>query len=650
LKKVIITLSAILILILAVIIVLPSLFKDKIQKMAIAKANSSMNASFSYNGFSLSLIKSFPDFTATFYNISVIGKNTFEKDTLVSISEISGKIKFSSVFKKKPILIEEVFIDRLNLNFLDNKVKVSLQTILLANHEKSGFKFKPGQSKLNNLPLSVTGGFSMPSDSMLFDIQFEIPGMTIQQVFTMVPDKYCGFLKSANASGYVSLIGKINGHYYKDFMPGIDIRLKINNGALRYPGLPEELKINEAITTIFKPEGNMDSLTMGIDIMNLQLAENPVNITATFKSARTDPTVDAKLNGTIDLGTLTKVFPIDSVIVKGFITADATFSGKISDIKSNNFDKFISTGNFKLKDFYFQSGSLPLGVSISQGTAELKNQDLKIDIKQLLYDHINITDFNGKMELKNQKIILSDLGMNMLGGTLKINGTVISHGRQNQYADFDIDAKGFDLSSAYRDLTVVQKYLPFAEKTEGKLSMTFNMQSKIGEKLKIEPSSVIAKGSFSTENVKITDHQSFNSLKSVIQPSNLKNLNLDNLTAEFEIKEGILHLEPFKTSLAEQPLIIGGNYNMCGTLDFRIDGTLDREILSTEIQNIISYMPGHESITKVDVGVNISGDLKKPDVKIDIDKIRKQVVDHVKKSSPQEIKDAVKKLLNKYFN
>jgi hypothetical protein len=393
----------------------------------------------------------------------------------------------------------------------------------------------------------------------------------------------------------------------------------------------------------------MDSLMLGIDKLNLQLGENNLNLSATFKSVMTDPMIDAKLNGTIDLGKLTKIFPIDSVTLKGLITADAAFSGKMSEIKNSNFDKIISNGNFILNDFYFQNNSLPTGITISQGAVELKKQDLKIAIKQLLYGQIRITDLKGGIGLRNKQLILSDLGMNMFGGTLKINGTIIAEGKQNQDVDFNIDAKGFNLPLAYRDLTIVQKYLPFAEKVEGQFSSFIKLQSKLEGKMKLDPASVKATGSFSINNVKIVDTQPLSSLRSVIQVSKLKNLKLDNFTTDFEINDGVLHFKPFKTAFAEQPFLLSGNYNLVGTLDFRIDATLDHDILSNEIQNIISYMPGHESITKVDVGVNITGDLKKPDVKIDPEKIRNQVIHQLKKSSPNEIRDAAKKLLEKFL-
>jgi len=948
-KKLIIIFSVVIILLVGAILLLPSIFKNDIKGIAVEKVNSSINATFKYGGFKLSLIKSFPDFTASFSDISIVGLKPFEKDTLVSVADFSARIDLMSVIRKKGIVIEKIFIDKLNMNFLVNSAgnvnwdimkptsvsvytpneiadkplkfkmksivieglnfvydnregnmnfsffdanatasgdfkgmltelgihittptlnfdydsvkyvhnaKIDLSTTLLADLDKFDFKFQTGQSKLNDLPLSVTGGFAMPSDSMFFDIHFEVPGMTMQQVFAMIPEDYGSYVDKVEATGDVSFKGEISGLYYEDIMPLIDIRFNIKNSTIKYPGVPDQIKINEASALIRKPEGDLDLLMLGIEKLNMQMAGNPLSMAATFKSVMTDPMIDLKLNGTIDLGTLTKIFPIDSVTLKGIIAANATFIGNMSDIGSNNFEEFVSSANLKLKDFYFQNTSLPQGLSLVSGTVELKNQDVKVagltgkvgktdfvfdgtlenllsymlkkgqlngnfnlrsntidaneflvsatestdkeknettnkstaeaqnpsdnsqmidylkrahlrfnasigklsygenlisnvngnlefqkenltlnnlklqlgksdfsltggldnvlsylfsegelkgqfalttnfidanefmsdekkpaasndknekkesgqtkgkpfvlpaktfltfhaNIKKMLYEQMDITNFNGKIELKNQQLTLCGLGMNLLGGTMKMNGTLVADGRQNPDANLTVDLNGFDIQSAYKNLQIVQNYLPFAAKTDGEISAGIKLQTKLGDKLKMVLSALTANGSFTTTNVRLMDAQSFSSLKSVIRMEKVKNYGIDNFTTQFEIKDGNLNLKPFKTAFAGQPVAISGSYNMGGNMKFRLDGTLDRDVLSTDIQNILSKIPGHESITKVDIGLDVTGDVKKPNVKFDGDKIRTQVVDHVKKTGAKEIKDAAKKFLDKYVN
>ena len=951
-KRIIIILLAVLAFLFAGIVTIPFFFKNDIKKIAVEKINQSIDATFFYSDFSLSLLKSFPDFTASFHDVSLAGKETFKADTLVSAKEISARINLLSVFKKEGIVVEKISFDRLNINLLVtkegkanwdifissgdklpkttspvdktskplklklkgvdvnsmnfvyndregnyifsvlntgahfagelegaltaldiklntpsltfdygdvkyvNNAKIDLETRLLADLNTFSFTFENGQSKLNDLPLSVEGNFSMPSDTMLFNIQFGIPGMTMQQVIAMVPDVYRKYFEKVEATGNVSFNGLVSGIYFNDILPRVDVHFNIDNGTIKYPGIPDVLKIEKASAMVVKPEGCMDQLMLGIDQLNLKIGENPIQLNALVKSVMTDPNIDLKLNGTVDFATLTKIFPVDSVTMKGLITANVMFAGNLSDIKKNNFQNFSSSANLNLNDFYFKNNLLPMGASISQGNVSLKNQDLNVSglsgnvgesdflfdaslqnlfsyllgngklegnfalkskrinanefmntsstpkagtspqptsatpqstkssdekmlnylnrlhlkfktsmgqlvygentikdfagsielldqnltvdgmqatinnsdfrmdgklgnvfsymfdnaelngnfrlasnvldlngfladkatsqknktkssdtaskpvstnetkplelpknmdvvctatIKRVLYDQMTITDFAGSMKMKDQQLSLSGCGMNLCKGSVKMEGTVIADGRQYPDVNMSLDVNRLDLPSAYEGITLVHKYLPFAAKAEGDISATLKLKSQLGANLKMILATISAGGTFSTHTVRLVDSKTFDSFKSVIKTEKLKNLELQDFTAQFTIQDGNLNLKPFNTKLAGQPVAVSGVYNLGGTLDFRVDATLDRNILSQEIQNIISYVPGQESITTVDVGVDITGDQKRPTVKFDTDKIRQQVVDQVKKSSTKEIKEAAKKLFDKFL-
>jgi hypothetical protein len=942
-KKILLILLTVIIILFLSIATIPFLFKNKIRDFAISKVNQNINATLSYSGFKLSLIKSFPDFAATFHEVSLVGSNSFDNDTLLSFNKLTAKVDFMSVIRKETIIIKEIITDGLNINLIvdslgianwkiaikdENKAAddpmderdeiklilrnvtlnnssvsynnqkgnyyfstdstniqligkvngsvsdldvllvspsvnfsfknvnyinnspINLTTSLLADLENFDFKFKTGKSKFNDFDMIVSGGFAMPSDSMFFDIGFEIPDITMKQVLELVPENYQKYTKEVDATGDVSFHGSITGLYYKEIMPGIDIHFSIENGTINYPGLPDKMIIKTANALIYKPEGDMDLLMVGVEQLKMEISNNPLEIVATAKSIMTDPEIDLKLDGVLDLGSLTRIFPIDSVEMSGIIYSDVTFAGKMSDLKANNYESFIATaflniinlryndlvsknsvsvqngiaefkgqqiilkriiGKYKNTDltidgqlqnvlaFAFNEGHLNGNISIQSGKidlddlmppktepkpnknvemsgvdeksnsksiadyakrvhiraqakiSELKSGDdvlkgisadlsyvdqklginnmsfkygksdlalngsirnlmpylyeketlvgdirlnsslfdaneimsrnekskqpsdkekggaktdsikpmklperlqltITTSIRQLLYDNMVIRNFDGRIELKDQKVNIQDLTMNMLDGSLKMKGSLTAKGITNPNADLDIDVKGFDIPSAYKELSIMQNYLPFAAKTTGKISTSLKLQTSLGQKLKMMMSNVNASGNFSTTNVKLIDSKALNSLQAIIQTSKLKSLDLQNFAAQYEIKGGNILFKPFKTAIAGQPISIGGNYNLGGTMNFNVDGTLNKDVLSADIQRIISSIPGHESITKIDIGANISGDYKNPNVKFDTQKIKQQTLDHIKKSSVKEIKDATKKLIDKYLN
>ena len=162
-------------------------------------------------------------------------------------------------------------------------------------------------------------------------------------------------------------------------------------------------------------------------------------------------------------------------------------------------------------------------------------------------------------------------------------------------------------------------------------------------------SDLSASGSFSSKNLKLLNTDIFDKLRGVVKSSYFKNVSVDDFTTGFAIENGNLEVEPLSTSIAGQAVQLSGLYNIGGTLDFRVDAQVEKKVLSDDIQNIIAYIPGHQKVTSVDVGFNIKGDAKKPDVEVDTEKIKKQVLDQVKGSSLDEIEDAAKKLLKDLF-
>ncbi|MBN2807400.1 MAG: hypothetical protein JXR22_12155 [Prolixibacteraceae bacterium] len=831
-KKIIVILLLILLLIVSALLATPFLFKEKISRVLLEKANNTVEATIAYRDFRLTLLRSFPDFTASFQGLSVLGKHAFEGDTLIYMDEFSLRIDLRSVIRKEDLLIKSVGVEDALFQFIideegranydiekmagstlpvqPEKVQtdesipmkmileaielnnvavvyhsiasdylvsvqginaaisgslegmntlldvvgnaqslqiqyhgtdylkdrsVAIATKMTANFDTWEFQFLEGDTRLNNLPLWIEGGFSMPGDSMFFDLNFNIPDMNMAQLIDLIPVEYQQQFDSIHASGDLQFNGIIKGLYYEDIFPKVDIRFDMLNGKISTPQLPHEVIIHELTASISMPEGSMDQLSVGIQNLDLQMAGHPFKLKASLSDLFGDPYMDINAKGSIDLETLAGIIPAGKVEMKGLLNADARVLGNYSALESNNFTAFVSSGRVDLSNFQFKNEQVPQGLTIQQASLILKNQDLQINhlngnigrsdfalegevkqlltylfandvlkgnfslqskkidanefmpktpatasepvanstapvdsveqkvmefpqrmhliftaqIAELLYDQMNITGFKGSIVLKDQQLTLNGLTMNMLDGLLSLDGTVLADGRDHPDVSFRLNVQGFDLPTAYQHLSVVQKYLPIAAKSEGEFSTRLNVQSQLNSSLKMVLSALTANGQFSTNNVKLLDRKTFAGLSSVIQHEKLKNLVLDNFTTHFSIANGNLNIDPFQTKLADQTIKMGGTYNLGGTLNFRVDAQVEKAILAEDIQKMIAYIPGHQRVTMLDVGFDIRGNAKNPELKVDTDQIKKQVIDQVKNSSKEEIQDAAKKLIQDFF-
>ena len=423
-KKILSIIGIVIVLLVAFVLLFPLVFKGKINEMVLKKANQSVDATITYGGYKLTLLSSFPDFTATFNDVAVVGKSDFEGDTLFVFEKLTARIDLISLLKKKGLLVKTVGIDNgaiklvendkgkynwnigkpdttnafttevepeqadnqkafkmllnnvavnnfdfsyisqkddyrfvvggitgqlsgtfkgakalLNvelhtpsINFVYDSIsylkngEVNLVTQLDADLDQYVFTFISGGSMINNTPVTINGGFSMPGDSMIFDTKFDVPEIGMTQLLKQVPESYQRYLKDVEATGNVSLKGEVTGIYYGEIYPKLNVNFEVHDGTVKYPELPDKLVIEELVAQLAKPEGELDLLTVGISQFKMHLAGNPFSMHAWFSSLLSDPYLDVALDGVIDMGTLSKVIPLGDSNIKGLLTADATIS------------------------------------------------------------------------------------------------------------------------------------------------------------------------------------------------------------------------------------------------------------------------------------------------------------------------------------
>jgi hypothetical protein len=119
-KKVLISIAVVFVLLIAAVVAIPFIFKDKINAKVKTEINNNLNAKVDYGDFGLTLIKSFPDFTLTLSDFSVTGINEFKGDTLAFIKDFEFTIDIMSVIKGEKIIVKKVLLSELLLSAVNN--------------------------------------------------------------------------------------------------------------------------------------------------------------------------------------------------------------------------------------------------------------------------------------------------------------------------------------------------------------------------------------------------------------------------------------------------------------------------------------------------------------------------------------------------
>lgn len=271
-----------------------------------------------------------------------------------------------------------------------------------------------------------------------------------------------------------------------------------------------------------------------------------------------------------------------------------------------------------------------------------KNIDFvfRSNIDKAIFDKLPMSEITGLITAKNGKLILNGLNMNTLGGGLKLTGSYENTAQNQPLVDFGFEIIKFDIPVAFQSLSGFQKMAPIAGQSQGKLSTNLKMKGQLTPGFKLIPSSVDGAGFFNTENLRIVNSEVFKQLKGILLPEKLQNVTIDDFNANFSIANGNIDLKPFKTKVAGQDATVLGTLSAENLLNMRLDFNINRDAFGSDIQNVLSVIPGNKSITMVPAAVNISGPVGKPEVKVDLSEARKTITNAAKDG----IQDSAKKL------
>ena len=358
-------------------------------------------------------------------------------------------------------------------------------------------------------------------------------------------------------------------------------------------------------------------------------------------------------------------------------SSDMTLAGKVSGFKDYYNSKGILSGGLRLtSDFMNFNELMNLQVeenkqtavdppSKGQSPAKTKpadslataftvpaNLDLAFttNISRAVYDRSVITDINGNVTVSKGILKLEGLDMKMLGGELRTNGSYANNEQGNPDVDLRFSANNFDIPAASRSVKFFHDILPVSDQSTGKFSADFNMKGKLNPDMSVNFPTVNGEGNFHTNGLRIVNSQLLAQLTGIINKEKLTNVKVDDLNADFTVKNGNLLLKPFNTKVAGQETKVSGNINAENIVNMRLDFNIQREALGSDVQKLLAIVPGQENIKLIPASVDISGPVKKPSVKPDLSAAEKMIADQAKKSAGESLKklgNSLKKLIDK---
>ncbi|MEG0796469.1 MAG: AsmA-like C-terminal region-containing protein [Odoribacter sp.] len=286
--------------------------------------------------------------------------------------------------------------------------------------------------------------------------------------------------------------------------------------------------------------------------------------------------------------------------------------------------------------------------SAAEGVLEMpKNIDIQFstNIGNILFDQLKINKVQGNISLKNAVATLQNLSMNLLNGTLVLNGKYSTADPKTPTIDFNLNASEFDINATYHSFSFIKKSIPIVMDCNGKISAAMKFSAILDKEMSPIMNTANGQGFIESKGIMINDNPAMNQLAGILKNEELSRLSISQLKINFKLENGNITVEPFKTTLAGNPITIYGNQSVDGKLDYTLSINVNRKVFGKDINNLLKSIPGSSNIENLDIDVKVNGTLTDPSIKPDLSKAIKAVT----KAAEKELKGKVLKGLEGLF-
>lgn len=320
--------------------------------------------------------------------------------------------------------------------------------------------------------------------------------------------------------------------------------------------------------------------------------------------------------------------------------SDLQASGRIDNLLAYMFKDELIKGSFALNSKFMDLNELmgpetpsaaattTAAATETTGVTEVPaNFDFNLDAKlnKVLYSTYVLENMVGNIVVRDQKVDMTNLKMNIIGGLLTLNGYYETTNIKKPTVSMNLKMENFDVQTTYKTFVTMQKLAPIGQYAKGTFTATLeNLKTTMNDKMEPDLTTVDAQGVFKTNDVSVGGFPPFMKLGEALKIEQLKNMNLSNINAKYFIKNGRLNLEPFDVKVAGIKTNISGSTGLDQTIAYTYKMEIPREMFGgaansalTGLMNQANQKAGTNIALgdKINVTVGMGGTITNPTIK-----------------------------------
>jgi hypothetical protein len=295
-----------------------------------------------------------------------------------------------------------------------------------------------------------------------------------------------------------------------------------------------------------------------------------------------------------------------------------------------------------------------------------KNIDFTLNssMTKVIYDNMEINNLKGKLLVKDQKVNMTNLSMDLLGGSMVMNGFYETTNPKKPGIKYDMVIKDFDIQTVVKTFNTIEEMAPYSKNTKGRFNTTLNLVGVLDEEMMPDLNTLTGEGDMLTKNVKVEDFKALNKLGDALKNDKFKSMSIDDTRVEYKFKDGRVYVEPFNMKIGKATGTMEGSNGFDETIDYKMTLKVpSAELGNGEAVNKLNSQAASlgmdlKSTEFVSVAVLITGTVDDPKVKVSLkdavgsikDEVKEQVeekIEELKDDAKQKAREEADKLLAK---
>jgi len=274
---------------------------------------------------------------------------------------------------------------------------------------------------------------------------------------------------------------------------------------------------------------------------------------------------------------------------------------------------------------------------------------LNMDVKTIKYNGITIQNTKGTIGMKEEIASLNKLTMNLLGGTVGLDGTYNTQNHHKPSVNFGYDIQQIAIADLAKNFVTIEKLAPIAKYVKGKISTSFTMKTLLQPSMEPVYNTLTGNGDIASNEINISGYEPLTKLSSELNMPKLASQTMRDFKAKFKFADGKITLTPFTVKLGKINTDVSGSMSVEQALDYKLVLNIPREEIPASalkiIENSLTKLNGlpiklkvQELPSIIPVKATITGKTTKPIVSVDLKESIGKLTGNLKNS----LKDAVK--------